>query len=51
MILKKVKERMKMLQIPVTETEYNNLKTKAEKEKRTLPNQIKLILEPYMKAK
>ena len=40
-----------MLQIPVTETEYNNLKTKAEKEKRTLPNQIKLILEPYMKAK
>ena len=35
----------------LSETEYNNLKAKAEKEKRTLPNQVKLILEPHMKAK
>ena len=40
-----------MLQVPLSETEYNNLKTKAAKEKRSLPNQVKLILEPYMEAK
>ena len=51
MIIKKPKEKIKMLQVPISETEYNNLKAKAEKEKRTLPNQIKIILEPFMKAK
>jgi len=51
MIPKKLKEKIKMLQVPISETEYNNLKAKAEKEKRTLPNQVKLLLEPFMKAK
>tara|TARA_R110001592_G_scaffold85761_3_gene253320 strand:+ start:880 stop:1035 length:156 start_codon:yes stop_codon:yes gene_type:complete len=51
MIIKKPKEKIKMLQVPISETEYNNLKAKAEKEKRTLPNQVKLLLEPFMKAK
>lgn len=52
MILKqKPKEKTKMLQVPLSETEWNNLKAKAEKEKRTLPNQVKLILEPYLKGK
>jgi len=46
-----IKEKMKMLQIPVTEKEFYTLKTKADKEKRSLPNSIKIILEPYLKAK
>ena len=51
MIPKKPKEKTKMLQVPLSETEWNNLKAKAEKEKRTLPNQVKLLLEPYLKGK
>ena len=47
MIIKKPKEKIKMLQVPISETEYNNLKAKAEKEKRTLPNQVKLILDIF----
>ena len=47
----KVKEKMKMLQIPVTEKQFDTLKEKADKEKRSLPNSILIILEPYMKAK
>tara|TARA_R110002051_G_scaffold142182_1_gene215432 strand:- start:1841 stop:1993 length:153 start_codon:yes stop_codon:yes gene_type:complete len=47
----KVKEKIKMLQVPVTEKQFETLKEKAEKEKRSLPNQIKIILEPYMKGK
>ena len=48
---KQVKEKIKMLQIPVSEKEFDILKTKAHKEKRSLPNSIKIILEPYLKAK
>jgi len=51
MNIKPVKEKMKMLQIPVTEKQFESLKEKAEKEKRSLPNQLKVILEPYMKVK
>ena len=47
----KVKEKMKMLQIPVTVKQFDTLKDKADKEKRSLPNSILIILEPYMKAK
>ena len=47
----KVKEKIKMLQVPVTEKQFETLKEKAEKEKRSLPNQIKIILEPHMKGK
>jgi|TARA_R110000765_G_scaffold424434_1_gene535213 hypothetical protein len=47
----KVKEKIKMLQIPVTEKEFETLKLKATKEKRSLPNAIKIILEPYLKGK
>ena len=47
----KVKEKMKMLQIPVTVKQFDTLKDKADKEKRSLPNQIKIILEPFMKVK
>ena len=46
-----VKEKMKMLQIPVTEKQFDTLKEKADKEKRSLPNSILIILEPHMKAK
>ena len=46
-----VKEKMKMLQIPATEKQFDTLKDKADKEKRSLPNQIKIILEPFMKVK
>ena len=46
-----VKEKMKMLQIPVTEKQFDTLKDKADKEKRSMPNQIKIILEPFMKAR
>jgi len=48
---KEIKEKMKMLQIPVTEKQFESLKEKANKEKRSLPNSILLILEPHMKAK
>ena len=48
---KVLKEKMKMLQIPVTEKEFETLKMKANKEKRSLPNQVKIILEPFLKGK
>ena len=47
----KTKEKMKMLQIPVTEKQFDILKEKADKEKRSLPNSIKIILEPFLKGK
>jgi len=43
--------KMKMLQIPKSEKQFETLKDKAEKEKRSLPNQIKIYLEPYMSDK
>ena len=47
----KNKEKMKMLQIPVTEKQFDILKDKADKELRSLPNSILIILDPHMKAK
>tara|TARA_R100000963_G_C4584619_1_gene64196 strand:- start:255 stop:425 length:171 start_codon:yes stop_codon:yes gene_type:complete len=43
--------KMKMLQVPITEKQFETLKEKAEKEKRSLPNQVKIYLEPYMSDK
>ena len=48
---KVVKEKMKMLQVPITEKQFEALKEKADKEKRSLPDQIKIYLEPFMRAK
>jgi len=48
---KTIKSKIKMLQIPVTEREFDILKAKADKEKRSLPNSIKIILEPFLKGK
>ena len=48
---KTIKSKIKMLQIPVTEKEFDILKAKADKEKRSLPNSIKIILEPFLKPK
>ena len=48
---KQVKEKIKMIQIPVSEKEFDILKAKADKEKRSLPNSIKIILEPFLKGK
>ena len=42
------KEKTKMLQIPVTEKEFEILKKMADNQKRSLPNAIKIILEPYL---
>ena len=47
---KTIKSKIKMLQIPVTEKEFDILKAKADKEKRSLPNSIKIILEPFLKG-
>ena len=51
MNIKKAKEEIKMLQIPVTKEQFDTLKSKADKEKRSLPNQVKIILEPFLKGK
>jgi hypothetical protein len=42
---------MKMLQIPISKDEWETLKKKADKEKRTLPTQCKIFLQPYMSEK
>jgi hypothetical protein len=42
------KEKTKMLQVPVTEKEFEILKKMADNQKRSLPNAIKIILEPYL---
>ena len=42
------KEKTKMLQVPVTEKEFEILKRMADSQKRSLPNAIKIILEPYL---
>jgi len=47
----KTNGKMKMLQVPISEKQFETLKDKAEKEKRSLPNQIKIYLEPYMSDK
>ncbi len=47
----KTNGKMKMLQVPISEKQFETLKGKAEKEKRSLPNQIKIYLEPYMSDK
>ena len=39
-----------MLQIPVNEKEFEILKARVDKWKRSLPNSIKIILKPYLKA-
>ena len=38
--------KVKMLQVPITVKEYETLKGKADKEKRSLPSQVKIYLEP-----
>ena len=43
MIPKKPKEKTKMLQVPLSETEWNNLKAKAEKEKKNFAKSSKII--------
>ena len=48
---KQAKSKIKMLQIPVTEKEFDILKAKADKEKRSFPNSIKIILEPFLKGR
>ena len=47
----KTNGKMKMLQVPISEKQFETLKDKAEKEKRSLPNQVKIYLEPYMSDK
>ena len=47
----KINGKIKMLQIPITEKQFETLKDKAEKEKRSLPNQVKIYLDPYMSDK
>ena len=47
----KSKKNEKMLQIPVPLHWFDDLKEQADKNKRSLPNQIKIYLEPYMSDK
>tara|TARA_R100001460_G_scaffold91705_1_gene133538 strand:+ start:115 stop:273 length:159 start_codon:yes stop_codon:yes gene_type:complete len=47
----KSKKNEKMLQIPVPLHWFDDLKEQADKNKRSLPNQIKIILEPHIKLK
>ena len=47
----KLNGKMKMLQVPITVKEYETLKGKADKEKRSLPSQVKIYLDPYMSDK
>ena len=42
------KEKTKMLQVPVTEKEFEILKKMADNQKSSFPNAIKIILEPYL---
>ena len=44
------KKKTRMLQIPVNEKEFEILKARVDKWKRSLPNSIKIILKPYLKA-
>ena len=41
----------KMLQIPVDVEWFDALKDQADKNKRSLPNQVKIYLEPHIKLK
>ena len=41
----------KMLQIPVDVEWFDNLKEQADTNKRSLPNQVKIYLEPHIKQK
>ena len=40
-----------MLQIPVDVEWFDDLKEQADKNKRSLPNQVKMYLEPHIKLK
>ena len=44
---KQAKSKIKMLQIPVTEKEFDILKAKADKEKRSLPNFLLQMRVPF----
>ena len=43
--------KQKMLQIPVDVEWFDDLKEQADKNKRSLPNQVKIYLDPYMSDK
>ncbi len=43
--------KIKMLQIPVDVEWFDDLKKQADKNKRSLPNQVKMYLEPHIKLK
>tara|TARA_R100001129_G_C5202833_1_gene214322 strand:- start:275 stop:433 length:159 start_codon:yes stop_codon:yes gene_type:complete len=47
----KSKKNEKMLQIPVPLHWFDDLKEQADKNKRSLPNQVKIYLEPHIKPK
>ena len=47
----KSKKNEKMLQIPVPLHWFDDLKEQADKNKRSLPNQVKIYLEPHIKLK
>tara|TARA_A100000171_G_C2051382_1_gene105403 strand:+ start:340 stop:507 length:168 start_codon:yes stop_codon:yes gene_type:complete len=43
--------KQKMLQVPVDVEWFDDLKEQADKNKRSLPNQVKIYLEPHIKLK